>query len=275
MLIKRVVLVIIAVGLIIFLYTLPRVVVNDDSMTDSEDGSETEVASTTPSSIELNEAEQSELINLRENFLSSTNNEKSAIFADSLAELYQNLGVYDSAAWYYTWLAENSGSEKLEYFLQAGNMYYLLFEQAQNAENAQAYAKKAQAFYEDILLQQPARADVKNKLAMTYIVSSNPMTGVMMLREIVEQDPDNQEALFNLGVLSIQSSQYDRAVERLERLIELNPDHIQAHFYLGMSYFELGQTEEARTQFEMVKNLDADPEIQAAVDNYLDQLGRN
>ena len=44
------------------------------------------------------------------------------------------------------------------------------------------------------------------------------MQGIMMLREVLEEDPKNELALFNMGMLSIQSGQYDKAVERLVEL---------------------------------------------------------
>ena len=70
----------------------------------------------------------------------------------------------------------------------------------------------------------------------------------------------------------MQSAQYDKAVERFERVIELNPDNLQAQYFLGVSYFETGEMRKAREQFELVKSMDADPEVQAAADSYLEKL---
>jgi Flp pilus assembly protein TadD len=97
------------------------------------------------------------------------------------------------------------------------------------------------------------------------------MQGIALLREVLEEDPDNEQATFNLGILSIQSGQYDRAVERFEKLATLYPENLQAQFYLGLSYLETGKRAKARKQFEKVKELDADPAVQAAVDGYLEE----
>ena len=98
------------------------------------------------------------------------------------------------------------------------------------------------------------------------------MQGVMMLREILQQDPQNEQALFNLGVLSMQSGQYDKAVERFSNLVELYPKNTQAHFFLGVSYLETGASDKAKEQFLRVKSLDDNPSVQATVDSYLEDM---
>ena len=104
---------------------------------------------------------------------------------------------------------------------------------------------------------------------MTYVSSSTPMKGIIMLREVLADDPKNELALFNMGMLSIQSGQYDRAIERLQQLVAINPQHVQGHLLLGVAYLNKGEKAEARKQFEKVKQLDKDPSVQATADSYL------
>ena len=197
-------------------------------------------------------------------------NEKNAIFADSLADLYSAASQFDSAAWY----AEEASAffnDALHWRKVADN-YYQAYTLAVDAGRQADFAGKAQAFYQKVLKADPGNLDVKTKLAMTYVTSANPMQGIAMLREVLSANPKHEPALFNMGVLSIQSRQYDRAVERLEELIEVNPDHLQGHLLLGVALMNTGDKERARHQFEKVKQMDNDPAVQATADSYLRDL---
>jgi cytochrome c-type biogenesis protein CcmH/NrfG len=109
-------------------------------------------------------------------------------------------------------------------------------------------------------------------MAMTYVATSSPMQGIILLREVLESDPVNEQAMFNLGILSIQSRQYDKAIERLEKLVSIYPENLQAQFYLGVSYFESGEKQKAKKLFELVKVKDNDPALQATVNSYLEEI---
>ena len=98
------------------------------------------------------------------------------------------------------------------------------------------------------------------------------MQGIIMLRQILEEDPGNEMAMYNLGTLSVQSGQYDRAVEYFKQLVSINPQNMQAQFYLGLSYYELGEKGKARKQFELVKGIEDDPAVIATVEGYLKEL---
>jgi tetratricopeptide (TPR) repeat protein len=207
---------------------------------------------------------------LRQAFDIAENKEKSIIFADSLANLYLENGIPDSAAMFIEVVAqEEPGAES---WRRAGNAYYEAFTLSDEEGQRREMATRARTYFEKVIEEEPDDYVTKNKLAMTMLASSNPMAGIMMLRQIVEDDPENEIALFNLGALSMQSNQYDKAVERFEQVIRLNPGYIQAQFFLGVSYLESGQKQRAREQFELVKSMDTDPEIQAAADSYLERL---
>jgi cytochrome c-type biogenesis protein CcmH/NrfG len=98
------------------------------------------------------------------------------------------------------------------------------------------------------------------------------MSGIMMLREVIELEPTNEEALFNLGILSIQSGQYDKAIGRFETLLANHPKNEQAEFYLALSYFNDNRPEDARRLFQKIKNTSKDEQVLAAVESYLNEL---
>jgi len=70
----------------------------------------------------------------------------------------------------------------------------------------------------------------------------------------------------------MQSGQYKVAVQRFEDLVANHPDNIEGQFYLWVSYFESNQKNKAKDQLQLVKEMTADPQIIAGVDNYLGRL---
>jgi tetratricopeptide (TPR) repeat protein len=199
-----------------------------------------------------------------------TRDEKNAIFADSLANLYRVSNRFDSAGWF----AEEAAKffNNAEHWTKAGDNYYQAFTLAIDQVKQKAYAAKAQEYYSKVLQVNPQDLEVKNRMAMTYVNSSNPMQGIMMLREVLASDPKNESALFNMGMLSIQSGQNERAIERLESLVKINPAHIQGQLLLGIAMMNSGDRKGAKAQFEKVKQMDKDPAVQATADSYLKDL---
>jgi tetratricopeptide (TPR) repeat protein len=256
-------------ALVIFLlFQLPKVVVENESRL--SDASSDTVASHIQTHAKAPEAIQIRIRSFRSQFSSSTEKEKNAIFADSLANLYRIANHFDSAAWF----AEEASKffNTMESWVKAGDNYYQAYTLALDQSRQKALAAKTQEFYGKVLKADPSDLTVKNRMAMTYLTSENPMQGITMLREVLAKDPQNELALFNMGMLSIQSGQYDRAIERLEELVKINPAHIQGQLLLGLAWMNRGDKEKARVQFEKVKQLDKDPAVQATADSYLKDL---
>lgn len=274
-----------AVILVVVLFLLPKVVVdNEGEIADksaAKSGQQQASENSQPAgntanpgldvhNVEVSEEDRNLLDKLRKNLSNSENDKKSAIFADSLAAVFTRLNRLDSAAKYRSLTAEYVPNQ--ENWLAAGNSNYEAFQFALDAEKVEELGKKTQYYYEKVLAEDPDRLDVKTNLAMTYISTKNPMKGIGMLMDVIKQDPEHEQALFNLGILSIQSNQYDKAVARFEKIVTLYPDNLQAQFFLGVSYYETKQQEKAREQFEKVKKLNDDPAVQASVDRYLEEM---
>jgi outer membrane protein len=269
---SQIIAVILGIVCIGVLFSLPRVVV------DNEDGNSviTEGESTTGNTPEeIHDAplakEERDNINLLSLELGKTENkEKYASLATELASLYSKAGKFDSAA-YFLEMAANK-IETTESWEKAGIAYYDAYSFAMNEEKVAYLAEKTRTYLNRVLEKDPKRADLKSKVAMTYVSSSNPMQGITMLREILEEDPTNEDGLFNMGVLSMQSGQYKRAAERFEELVRYHPENIQGQFYLGVSYFESKQNNKAKKQFQQVQNMTTDQMVLASVESYLERL---
>lgn len=263
----RIILVLVTIALVWLMFLLPKVVVENESQLKEEAPAESNSTAAAHSEVPATITEAIKAT--RGQFLSGASNEKNAIFADSLRKLYTQAGQFDSAAWFASEAA--TFFKTTESFLHAGNSYYEAYTFAMGQEKQQEMAAKAREYLEKVIASDPNNLDAKSKIALTY-VSSSPMQGITMLREVLTEDPKNEFALFNMGMLSIQSSQYTRAVDYLQRLIEVNPNHLQGQLLLGVAYMNSGDKTKAKAQFEKVKQLDKDPAVQATADSYLKDL---
>ncbi len=71
--------------------------------------------------------------------------------------------------------------------------------------------------------------DQKIERAINLVTSSpNPMPGIMLLREVLDEDPKNIKALSALGLFSIQSNQIDKAIARFEQIVDIDSQNYLA-----------------------------------------------
>lgn len=281
MLRSRVVLIVVVLSSVALLYSLPRVVVeNDGDALEARSQSGSESAPDMPSApmatdqhhamAELPDSLLETANNLRNTLISLEDRKKRLIFADSLAGLYRGVGQYDSAAAYLEVKLQVQPSR--EHLLEAGDLSYEAMGFAMASDRRSAWAEKARAYYEKVLEEEPELPDVRVKVGMTYLSGNNPMAGITMIRQVAEEYPDNVFALYQLGVLSVTTGQYDKAIERLTRLMRLDPSNGEGRFYLGYSYYETGRYEEAEKSFREVLNMEVSPELRETASKYLEQI---
>lgn len=266
----RVILLIAAAVVIAILYFLPKAVVENESQLQGVSSPEDSLAITSNPHSQTPKAIRNSINRLRARYLSTSHEEKSAIFADSLSALYKDAGLFDSAVWY----AERAATffKTNESLMKAAHASYEAYTFAIDKEKQRLFAEKAQELYARVLSANPGNLEAKTKMAMTYLSSEAPMKGIAMLREVIAADPRNELALFNMGMLAIQSGQYGKAVEWLEKLAAVNGNHLQGQLLLGVAYMNRGDKDKARQQFEKVKKMDRDPSVQATADSYLEEL---
>lgn len=117
----------------------------------------------------------------------------------------------------------------------------------------------------------PAKA--KTEEAIALVNGQDPMRGIMMLREILEEDPNNVAAHWHLGLFSIQSGQYDRALGRFQKVLELDSVNFpDAWFYLGRTYATLDSNAQAIASLKKYRTLTQDTAILNGVDRFLIEL---
>ncbi|MBE98073.1 MAG: hypothetical protein CMB91_03395 [Flammeovirgaceae bacterium] len=108
-----------------------------------------------------------------------------------------------------------------------------------------------------VLENKESEEEIKNVVsverALKLIEGSNPMEGVFMFREILQNEPKNTEALYYLGLLSNNTGQYSNAIERFNQLITIDSSDKRAYLQLGISNYQIGNKEVADSLFNIVR----------------------
>ncbi len=286
MLKTRIILILSAAAMVAVLFSLPKVVVDNATENESIGASAEEESheghnhapgeghgegqSAFVHGLEISEEDQGKINKFRNKIDFSSFNEKSLIFADSLAILFGKYSKYDSVARYSGLIAKNAPNE--EHNERAGLDYYQAFSFATDRARAQYLGQECATLLQPILTAHPDRLDLKTKIAMTVIAGKSPMEGILMLRSVVEEDPENVEALYNLGMFSRETGQMDKAETRLKKLVEVDSLHIQGRLLYAITLIDLGKKSAAKEQLELLKKLDENEQFQMAVDNYLKNI---
>lgn len=157
-------------------------------------------------------------------------------------------------------------------WLLAADAYREGSKNLQDTTLAQELTQRAIHSYEKVLAVEPGNLSAKTGLGTSIVGSgANPMAGIALLREVVEEDPKNLEANKALGVFSLQSRQFDKAVDRFLVVVEQEED-VEAYFYLATGYENLGMKQEAIAAFETSKRLASDPTLSQFIDRKIEEL---
>ena len=123
-----------------------------------------------------------------------------------------------------------------------------------------------------VLENKESEEEIKNVVsverALKLIEGSNPMEGVFMFREILQNEPKNTEALYYLGLLSNNTGQYSNAIQRFNQLITIDSSDKRAYLQLGISNYNLGKTYIADSLFSIVRD-SKDELLIKELDNFL------
>lgn len=266
----QIIIVILGVLLVVAMYNLPKVVVDNDNSEEQAFIDESEPGGVVDHSSAIPEEALPKVEYWKSQLLVGETFQQNLEALDSLMGVFIQINKYDSAAYYAECYAQTFNT--VSHWQKAGDAYYEAFTFALDKAKIDMLRQKARSAYEKVLEKQPNNLDVKHNVAMTMVSSSSPMQGIMMLREITESDPSNEKALMSMGRLSIQTAQFDNAVQRFETLVGYYPEHIEGNFFLGVCYFETSQNVKAKAQFEKVKTLGASEQVLTAANEYLERI---
>ncbi len=176
------------------------------------------------------------------------------IIADSLkVDQYKQL----SKKWYDFGYPSVSGHYAEQIALQdnteeawsiTGTTFVLCLQQSQEEKVREFCIEKAISAFEKAISINPENVGNKVNLALTYVEnppSDNPMRGILMLRNLNEENPQNTQVLNQLARLAIRTGQFERAIERLNQVLEIEADNKNAVCLLAQAHQNAGNTEQA------------------------------
>lgn len=146
---------------------------------------------------------------------------------DGVINFWQSVDRNDIAAIYANRNAINNANAQNT--VMAGDLSIRAFREVDDTLQKQYFVQNAVSNYEKAL-EKEEDITTKLKLAKLYTsVTGATMQGVLLLREVVEENPNHIQANYELGLLSLQSGQNDKAMERFNLLIETEPEFIEPY----------------------------------------------
>ena len=136
-------------------------------------------------------------------------------------------------------------------------------------------ATNAKDLLEKALALNPTSDSSKIGLGACYIlgnISSNPMQGILPVREIAQKNPENLYAQLILGLGGKKSGQYDKAIERFKIIVNKQPSDLEATLHLAECYDLAGDKANAVKWYSEVKRRIPNPKAQEELDNRIKQL---
>lgn len=202
------------------------------------------------------------------------NGEKDTAILDQIGRFWDQVGFPAAAA---IWFEKKSSVLKSEQgYLDAAYRYFDAFKLAEDSTSRTLMVKKAMANYQLVLEKNPGNLNAKTDLGVCYAEgSSEPMKGIMLLREVVATNPEHEMAQFNLAMLSIKSGQLDKAIDRLNTVLKINPKRIDIYFYLGQVYATEGDKAKAIENMKSFVAKTDDPNAAAEVKKMIAELEKS
>jgi tetratricopeptide (TPR) repeat protein len=125
------------------------------------------------------------------------------------------------------------------------------------------------------ILAEASPIDLRLMQAVGLVESSeNPMEGIAMLRQILEEDSTQIDAHWHLAQFSITSRQIENASYRFEKVVQYdeNQKYPEAYFWLAQTKIALDKDAEAIPLLEKYLTLETDTVVINGVSRMLVQL---
>lgn len=194
---------------------------------------------------------------------------------------YQQLAIFwrDTAraflpAAYYT--AESAKLENQEKKLTFAAHLFLDNLRSQNDPQLKMWmANNARQLFERVLELDKGNDSARIGLGSSYMmgnIGSNPMQGILMIKEVADRDPHNMYAQMMLGIGGVMTGQFDKAIDRFKKVVDHQPANIEAILNLAEAYEQKGEKDSAIVWYEKSKLLIRNPDIEKELDARINLL---
>jgi tetratricopeptide (TPR) repeat protein len=174
------------------------------------------------------------------------------------------------------WLSEqkavkNNGSSSD--WLAAGDRYRNSVSFQQDETKTHALYDAAIRCYNKALELEPGNLDAKVGLGICMVqTTADPMKGIGMLLEVVNEDSTHVNAQLALGDFSVQRNAPDKAIARFKTALRLRPDYYGLHLSLADLYVQTGDTAAAVSHLEEYIKVETDPLVKNDIENAIRRL---
>lgn len=216
---------------------------------------------------------EEKIISLQKDLKKSSGAAK-AILCNELAKSWIDAGYYHIGGDYLRQKAE--ADPTYENYMSAGNVLFESLEQDTAQQMRLNVVYGSRYCFEKALEIKPADMDAMIGLATVLVQgTSNPMEGIMMLREIDAAEPGNGKVNMVLGNFSMMSRQFDKAIERFQTVLEKDSLNLQARYLMAQSYLALNDTVAAINTLENGITLVQDTAMQNRIRQDINSLKNN
>jgi tetratricopeptide (TPR) repeat protein len=110
--------------------------------------------------------------------------------------------------------------------------------------------------YEQLIRRDPARASLRDDIAVLYLALNRPADAVPHFEASVRLKPESAPAHFNLATTLTSVGRFGEAVGQYLQALQLRPDYAIAHNNLGSTLLQLRRQDEAIQQFREAVRID-------------------
>jgi tetratricopeptide (TPR) repeat protein len=127
------------------------------------------------------------------------------------------------------------------------------------AGQAVASRRRARRVYEEVLIRDGERSDVRRRLALLDIALNDPDAARPHLESLLSNSPSDADLLFNLGLCQEAKREFSNAAESYKKSLEADPTRVSSYLRLALlQRDQLNQAEEANG-----RKADPDNQIEA------------
>jgi len=196
--------------------------------------------------------------------------EKSADYS-ALIESYKKMDKPLAVAYYVVKEAEKENTVKK--YVGAGDFNATLIQTAPDDKAKRFLSGNILNCYKKAVDLDTTNTANRIRLAGAYLQDgTQPMSGVLMLLDVVKRDSNNIDAQLMLGRFGLISGQIDKAIARFEKVLYLQPQNSEALFSLAEAYNDKGNKQKAIELLERCKKTVKDPATKKDIEKAIESI---
>lgn len=160
-------------------------------------------------------------------------------------------------------------TDSLPHFVEAGQRFISVISVMDEKDQAWA-AEEAMGMFDAALEMDSRNVEARRGKASALVQGGQqPMQGIQILRELLDENPEDIETVLELAHFSVISSQFSKAQERYHQVLTLDSTRTEAYFHLGETWIKLGKRDSAQIYYQRYRETLPEGEARARFDVYL------